>query len=48
MNVLSIRNLSNSFGQEQIIQDLNTSVPDGSVLSLIGQHGARKKTTMNT
>ena len=33
MNVLSIRNLSKSFGQQQIIKDLNMSVPEGSVLA---------------
>ena len=46
MNVLSIRNLSKSFGQQQIIKDLNMSVPEGSVFGFIGQNGAGKTTTM--
>ena len=46
MNVLSISNLSKSFGQQQIIKDLNMSVPEGSVFGFIGQNGAGKTTTM--
>ena len=46
MNVLSIRNLSKSFGQQQIIKDLNMSVPEGSVFGFIGQNGAGKTTAM--
>ena len=46
MNVLSIRNLSKSFGQQQIIKNLNMSVPEGSVFGFIGQNGAGKTTTM--
>ena len=44
MNVLSIRNLSKSFGQQQIIKNLNMSVPEGSVFGFIGQNGAGKTT----
>ena len=46
MNVLSIRNLSKSFGQQQIIKNLNMSVPEGSVFGFIGQNGAGKTTFM--
>ncbi len=46
MNVLSIHNLSKSFGQQQIIKNLNMSVPEGSVFGFIGQNGAGKTTTM--
>lgn len=46
MNVLSIRGLSKSFGQQKIINDLNMSVPEGSVFGFIGQNGAGKTTTM--
>ena len=41
MNVLSIRNLSKSFGQQQIIKNLNMSVPEGSVFGFIGQNGRK-------
>ena len=44
--MLSIRNLSKSFGQQQIIKNLNMSVPEGSVFGFIGQNGAGKTTTM--
>lgn len=46
MNVLSIHNLTKSFGQQKIIDDLNMSVPEGSVFGFIGQNGAGKTTTM--
>lgn len=46
MNVLMIQNLSKSFGKQKIINDLNMSVPEGSVFGFIGQNGAGKTTTM--
>lgn len=46
MNVLTIRNLSKSFGKQRIINDLNMSVPEGSVFGFIGRNGAGKTTTM--
>ena len=46
MNVLTIQNLSKSFGKQKIINDLNMSVPEGSVFGFIGQNGAGKTTTM--
>lgn len=46
MNVLTIQNLSKSFGKQKIIDNLNMSVPEGSVFGFIGQNGAGKTTTM--
>lgn len=46
MNVLTIQNLSKSFGKQKIINGLNLSVPEGSVFGFIGQNGAGKTTTM--
>lgn len=46
MNVLTIQNLSKSFGRQKIIDDLNMSVPEGSIFGFIGQNGAGKTTTM--
>lgn len=46
MNVLTIQNLSKSFGKQKIIDDLNLSVPEGSVFGFIGKNGAGKTTTM--
>lgn len=46
MNVLTIQNLSKSFGKQKIIDKLNMTVPEGSVFGFIGQNGAGKTTTM--
>lgn len=46
MNLLTIRGLSKSFGSQKIIDNLNMSVPEGSVFGFIGQNGAGKTTTM--
>ena len=46
MSVLTIQGLSKSFGTQQIIDNLNMSVPEGSVFGFIGKNGAGKTTTM--
>lgn len=46
MNVLTIQNLSKSFGNQKIIDHLNMSVPAGSIFGFIGKNGAGKTTTM--
>lgn len=46
MNVLTIQNLSKSFGKQKIINDLSMSVAEGSIFGFIGQNGAGKTTTM--
>lgn len=46
MNVLTIQNLSKRFGKQKIIDNLNLSVPEGSVFGFIGKNGAGKTTTM--
>ena len=46
MNVLTIQNLSKSFGKQKIIDNLNLSVPERSVFGFIGKNGAGKTTTM--
>ena len=46
MNVLTIQSLSKSFGKKKIIDNLNLSVPEGSVFGFIGKNGAGKTTTM--
>lgn len=46
MNVLTIQNLSKSFGGQKIIDNLTMTVPEGSVFGLIGQNGAGKTTIM--
>ena len=46
MNVLTIQGLSKAFGGQKIIDNLNMTVPEGSVFGFIGQNGAGKTTTM--
>jgi len=46
MNVLTIKELSKNFGTQKIIDNLNFSVPEGTVFGFIGQNGAGKTTTM--
>ena len=46
MNVLTVQNLSKCFGKQKIIENLNMSVPEGSVFGFIGKNGAGKTTTM--
>ncbi len=46
MNVVEIEGLSKSFGNKKIIDNLNFTVPEGSVFGFVGQNGAGKTTTM--
>lgn len=46
MDALRIREVSKSFGANQIIRKLNMSVPEHSIYGFIGQNGAGKTTTM--
>jgi ABC-2 type transport system ATP-binding protein len=45
-DVLSIKGLSKSFGTQKVIDNLDLSVPEGTVFGFIGQNGAGKTTTM--
>ncbi len=47
MDILSIENLQKNFGENEVINDLNFSVPEHSVFGFLGQNGAGKTTTMN-
>jgi len=46
MSVLSIKNLSKSFGTNKVIDNISFDVPEGSVFGFIGANGAGKTTTM--
>lgn len=46
MDILQIENLSKSFGDNKVIENLSFSVPEHSIFGFIGQNGAGKTTTM--
>jgi len=47
MSLMSIRNLSRSFGGVHALRDVSLEVPEGIVLGLIGPNGAGKTTLIN-
>ena len=46
MDILQIQNLSKSFGNHKVIDNLSFAVPEHSIFGFIGQNGAGKTTTM--
>lgn len=46
-NILEIRNLKVMYGKSIAIHDVNISVPEGGIVTLIGSNGAGKSTTLN-
>lgn len=46
-NILEIRNLKVMFGKSIAVHDVNLSVPEGGIVTLIGSNGAGKSTTLN-
>ncbi|HEY8543442.1 MAG TPA: ABC transporter ATP-binding protein [Acidimicrobiales bacterium] len=46
--MLTVRNLSASYGAIQAVRDLDLEVPDGQLVALIGSNGAGKSTTLKT
>lgn len=46
--MLSIKDLSTSYGQIKAIRGISLEVPEGKIVSLIGANGAGKTTTMRT
>jgi len=47
MSILSIKNLSKSFGDKRVIDDLSLSIGQGKIFGLLGPNGAGKTTTIN-
>lgn len=46
MNILALQGLSKTFSGQKIIDNLNMTIPEGSVFGFIGQNGSGKTTTM--
>ncbi|MGG1661819.1 ABC transporter ATP-binding protein [Brevibacillus sp. NRS-1366] len=46
--MLSLQNLTTSYGQIKAIRGISLEVPEGKIVSLIGANGAGKTTTMRT
>ena len=46
--MLEIRNLAVRYGGIQALHDLSLSVPEGSIVTLVGANGAGKSTTLRT
>lgn len=45
--ILEIKNLNKSYGNSNILKDINLTVPKGCIYGFIGENGAGKTTTMN-
>jgi len=46
-NLLSIQNLSKSFGGNQAVDEVSFSIQEGSIMGLIGPNGSGKTTVLN-
>ncbi len=46
MNILTISNLSMSFGNHQVLKNINLEVEEGQIIGYIGPNGAGKSTTV--
>ena len=46
--MFEIRNLKVNYGGIEAVRDISFSVPDGSIVTLIGANGAGKSTTLRT
>ena len=47
-NILKIKNLNTSYGQNLVLKDINLGIKEGSIFGLIGPNGAGKSTLMKS
>ena len=47
-NTIEAKNLTKRFGKNIAVQDLNLTVPTGSIFAFLGPNGAGKTTTIKT
>lgn len=48
MNLLELRSLSASYGQSQVLWDIDMDIPQGAAVALIGRNGVGKTTLLNS
>ena len=47
MEILKAQNISKSFGEKQVLSDVNITLNKGEIVSLLGVSGAGKTTVLN-
>jgi ABC-2 type transport system ATP-binding protein len=48
MSILTVENLSKTYGRIQALKNVNFSVPEGTVFGILGPNGSGKTTTLGT
>ena len=48
MSILTVENLSKSYGRIQALKNVSFSVPEGTVFGILGPNGSGKTTTLGT
>ncbi len=46
--MLKIKNIASGYGESQVLFDVSLSIPEGSIVSLVGSNAAGKTTLINT